>query len=222
MASSLADIFGTEDDVVNCPFYLKIGACRHGDKCTRVHNKPTVSETILIKNMYQNPPVSIAIAEGQKISKEGLKQSIRHFEDFYEDVYLEFCNFGKIEDMQVLDNLGDHLIGNVYIVFSSEEEAKNAMTSLSGKYFNKKPLIMEYSPVSQFKDSRCRQYDIGNCDRGAFCNFMHLKYISRSLKKSLFNQMLHDHPEYNKSNREKDYKKRSRNKSPSQFSDCKQ
>ena len=35
MADRLAKKFGTEDDKVNCPFYYKIGACRHGDSCTR-------------------------------------------------------------------------------------------------------------------------------------------------------------------------------------------
>lgn len=35
MAAHLANIFGTEQDRVNCSFYLKIGACRHGDRCSR-------------------------------------------------------------------------------------------------------------------------------------------------------------------------------------------
>jgi len=34
-AEHLARIHGTEEDKVNCPFYFKIGACRHGDKCSR-------------------------------------------------------------------------------------------------------------------------------------------------------------------------------------------
>eukprot|EP01047_Picozoa_sp_COSAG01_P099181 COSAG01_NODE_29244_length_642_cov_0.732965_1_plen_73_part_10 len=38
-AGRLARIFGTEEDKVNCPFYFKIGACRHGDRCSRLHNK---------------------------------------------------------------------------------------------------------------------------------------------------------------------------------------
>lgn len=29
---------------VNCSFYFKIGACRHGDRCSRIHNKPTFSQ----------------------------------------------------------------------------------------------------------------------------------------------------------------------------------
>ena len=33
MAEYLASIFGTEKDKVNCTFYFKIGACRHGDTC---------------------------------------------------------------------------------------------------------------------------------------------------------------------------------------------
>lgn len=31
-AEHLADIYGTEKDKVNCPFYWKIGACRHGNE----------------------------------------------------------------------------------------------------------------------------------------------------------------------------------------------
>ena len=35
MAERLARLFGTEEDKVNCSFFFKIGACRHGEKCTR-------------------------------------------------------------------------------------------------------------------------------------------------------------------------------------------
>jgi len=30
----------------SCPFYAKIGACRHGDRCSRAHNKPLFSLTV--------------------------------------------------------------------------------------------------------------------------------------------------------------------------------
>ena len=55
MAEFLASIFGTEKDRVNCPFYFKIGACCHGERCSRQHNRPTFSQTILLLHMYQNP-----------------------------------------------------------------------------------------------------------------------------------------------------------------------
>ena len=32
---------------------IQIGACRHGERCSRLHNKPTVSQTLLLINMYQ-------------------------------------------------------------------------------------------------------------------------------------------------------------------------
>jgi hypothetical protein len=54
-ASHLARIHGTEEDRVNCPFYFKIGACRHGDRCSRQHHMPAFSQTILTKHIYQHP-----------------------------------------------------------------------------------------------------------------------------------------------------------------------
>lgn len=79
MANRLAEIYGTEEDKVNCFFYSKIGACRHGDKCNRIHNRPVVSQTILFKHLYQNPPEAISFAEGNKISDAALKSSLDHF-----------------------------------------------------------------------------------------------------------------------------------------------
>lgn len=64
MTSKLAKIFCTEEDQVNCPFYFKTGACRYGDKCARIHNKPPYSHTILLKKMYQNLPVELALSSG--------------------------------------------------------------------------------------------------------------------------------------------------------------
>ncbi|GAA5919680.1 hypothetical protein JCM6882_004537, partial [Rhodosporidiobolus microsporus] len=54
-ASHLAAIYGSEQDKVNCSFYLKIGACRHGERCSRKHIKPQYSQTLVILNMYANP-----------------------------------------------------------------------------------------------------------------------------------------------------------------------
>jgi len=51
MADRLARVYGTEEDRVNCPFYYKIGACRHGDRCSRAHNRPTYSPCLLMQNM---------------------------------------------------------------------------------------------------------------------------------------------------------------------------
>lgn len=54
MAERLSKVYGTEMDKVNCPFFYKIGACRYGDSCERIHNKPPISETVLLEHMYEN------------------------------------------------------------------------------------------------------------------------------------------------------------------------
>ena len=45
-----------------------------------------------------------------------------NFEDFYEEVFLELANYGEVDDLIVCDNLGEHMIGNVYIKFAHEED----------------------------------------------------------------------------------------------------
>jgi splicing factor U2AF 35 kDa subunit len=84
-AAHLARIHGTEEDRVNCPFYFKIGACRHGDRCSRQHHKPPFSQTILIKHMWTNPQTQMA-AMGGDIASMDKEQLQDNFDDFYEEV----------------------------------------------------------------------------------------------------------------------------------------
>jgi splicing factor U2AF subunit len=163
MAKRLADIIGTEEDKVNCSFYFKIGACRHGDNCTRIHLKPTQSQTMVIPHMYDNPPAAIALSGGTKLPEEMIKETVRHFEDFYEEIFLELSNFGELEDLIVTDNIGDHIIGNVYVKFVDEDDAAKAMKGLTGRYYAGKLIIPEYSPVTNFRDAKCRQFEEGTC-----------------------------------------------------------
>jgi len=100
MANYLASIFGTEQDKVNCSFYYKIGACRHGDRCSRKHVKPSYSQTILMPNMYQNP------AFDPKNRMNG-SQLQNHFDAFYEDVWCEMCKYGELEELVVCENNND-------------------------------------------------------------------------------------------------------------------
>jgi splicing factor U2AF 35 kDa subunit len=119
-----------DDQRVNCPFYFKIGACRHGDRCSRVHNKPILSQTLIIPNMYQS--LALQMAGVSEVTEPEVQQ---HFDDFYEDVYEELSNFGELEELHVCDNLGDHLIGNVYAQYTDELECKKAVESLNGRFY---------------------------------------------------------------------------------------
>ncbi|THG19095.1 hypothetical protein TEA_027661 [Camellia sinensis var. sinensis] len=167
MAEHLASIFGTEKDRVNCPFYFKIGACRHGDRCSRLHTKPSISPTLLLSNMYQRPDM---ITPG----------------DFYEDLFEELSKYGEIESLNICDNLADHMVGNVYVQFREEEHAANALQNLTGRFYAGNPIIVDFSPVTDFREATCRQYEEDICNRGGYCNFMHLKKISRELRRQLF------------------------------------
>ena len=136
MADHLSDIFGTEKDKVNCPFYWKIGACRHGERCSRLHNKPSFSQTVLFPRMYPNPLATPLVdpltGQAMEYDKNFLQQ---HLEDFYEDVFGELSKFGEIDEMHVCENLCPHLCGNVYVKFMTEEDAKKALESLKGRFY---------------------------------------------------------------------------------------
>ncbi|XP_018721150.1 splicing factor U2af small subunit B isoform X2 [Eucalyptus grandis] len=134
MAEHLASIFGTEKDRVNCPFYFKIGACRHGDRCSRLHTKPTISPTILLSNMYQRPDMLTPGVDPQAQNLDPRKVQ-DHFEDFYEDLFEELSKYGDIENLNICDNIADHMVGNVYVQFREEEHAANAVQNLTGRFY---------------------------------------------------------------------------------------
>ncbi|CAI9087226.1 OLC1v1021248C2 [Oldenlandia corymbosa var. corymbosa] len=182
MAEHLKSLFGTEKDRVNCPFYFKIGACRHGDRCSRYHTKPFSSPTLLLSNMYQRPDM-IPGPQSQPLDPKKIQ---RDFDDFYEDLFEELSKFGEIEDLNVCDNLADHMVGNVYVQFQDEDQAAAALQGLAGRFYAGRPIIGEFSPVTDFREATCRQYDEGECARAGYCNFMHLKRISPELKRQLF------------------------------------
>ncbi|EEB05226.1 U2AF small subunit [Schizosaccharomyces japonicus yFS275] len=179
MASHLANIYGTEQDKVNCSFYYKIGACRHGERCSRKHVKPNYSQTVLCPNLYKNP---IHEDSGKHMSQAELDEQ---FDAFYEDMFCEFAKYGEVEQIVVCDNIGDHLIGNVYVRFKYEESAQNAIDDLNSRWYSQKPVYAELSPVTDFREACCRQHETSECGRGGLCNFMHAKKPSPHLIREL-------------------------------------
>ena len=120
-----------------------------------------------------------------------------------------YSQYGPIEEMNVCDNLGDHLVGNVYIKvpqdapknspymaiictlcghvipcacyylslvciiiyappfsarvpqFKDEESSEKAVISLNNRWYNGLPIHAELSPVTDFREACCRQYEMG-------------------------------------------------------------
>mmetsp|Transcript_28445 Transcript_28445/g.42992 ORF Transcript_28445/g.42992 Transcript_28445/m.42992 type:complete len:260 (-) Transcript_28445:52-831(-) len=190
MAKHLARIHGTEEDKVNCPFYHKIGACRHSDRCSRLHHKPAFSPTILIKHLYRHPVRQAEMMGGVMTTSEAEKlvdqeKAQEDFLLFFEDIYMELSKFGQLEALHVVDNLGDHMIGHVYANFRDEEMASDALQVLQGRYYDGRICQVEFSPVTDFREARCRDYDEESCSRGGFCNFLHVKPVPMCLIRSL-------------------------------------
>ncbi|VDN14925.1 unnamed protein product [Dibothriocephalus latus] len=155
--------------------------------------------TILLLNLYIAPHNA---TQTTPIGNMTEVQAQQFFDEFFEEVFVEceekvgskrcdivnLFKYGEIEEMNVCDNLGDHLVGNVYIKFRREADAEKAVTMLNSRWFGGRPVHAELSPVSDFREACCRQYELGECTRGGFCNFMHLKPISRELCRTLFNR----------------------------------
>ena len=183
-ASELARRHGTEEDRINGPFFFKIGACRHGETCTRKHNKPPFSQTVLIKKMYYNPMIPL-VNSGTQVGKFDQLTLQQVFDDFLEEIVEELSKYGNLEDVQVMENLGDHMIGCVYAKYEDEEDAEKCLNAMNGRYYAGRKLEAEYTSVTDFREARCRSYDESICDRGSFCNFMHVRGPCKALRKYL-------------------------------------
>lgn len=95
------------------------------------------------------------------------------------------------------------MIGNVYARYEWETEAQTAVDNLNTRWYAGasfpifveitntnvcavgRPLYAELSPVTDFREACCRQNENGECNRGGFCNFMHLRLASKELVSAL-------------------------------------
>lgn len=311
---------------VLCSFYTKIGSCRHGEECSKKHLKPTITKTILLPNLYQNPRFDLVeylsrnrkqhrvkkrktgdknsddIAEINFETKDGVKdneekanvdgenkehdqtkeiesedviskdkeevivdrsgiaqqdkqkesnkegkqegesekeepnkksteeelppqgvtqevpnhnqeespikqeqtavkqekhgldenhpvltdeQIQKDFDLFYQDIFVHVAKLGQINDMAVCEN-ENHLSGHVYIKFNDYNDAIAANLQLNQEWYNGKPVYSELSPVNILADAHCKSWDHGHCDRGAKCNYLHVKQPTQGIKKSLW------------------------------------
>ena len=107
----------------------------------------------------------------------------RHFDEVFERIYCEIEDtYGEIDEINVCDNMGEHMIGNCYIkvwgygrttVFCSyrtfpqfrrAEDAMRACRLLNNRWFAYAPIYAELSPVNDFREACCRQYEMGSVD----------------------------------------------------------
>ncbi|XP_007538699.1 U2 small nuclear ribonucleoprotein auxiliary factor 35 kDa subunit-related protein 2 isoform X3 [Erinaceus europaeus] len=171
------DVRVMEKDRANCPFFSKTGACRFGDRCSRKHNFPTSSPTLLIRSMFTTFGMEQCRRDdydpdaGLEYSEE---ETYQQFLDFYDDVLPEFKNVGKVIQFKVSCNLEPHLRGNVYVQYQSEEECQAAFSLFNGRWYAGRQLQCEFCPVTRWKMAICGLFEMQQCPRGKHCNFLHV------------------------------------------------
>ncbi|XP_044526284.1 U2 small nuclear ribonucleoprotein auxiliary factor 35 kDa subunit-related protein 2 [Gracilinanus agilis] len=171
------DLRATEKDQANCPFYIKTGSCRFGDRCSRKHNYPTSSQTLLIRSMF----ITFGMEQCRRDDYDtdasleySEEETYQQFLDFYEDVLPEFKNVGKVIQFKVSCNFEPHLRGNVYVQYQSEEECQAAFSLFNGRWYAGRQLQCEFSPVTRWKMAICGLFGRQKCPRGKHCNFLHV------------------------------------------------
>jgi hypothetical protein len=85
-------------------------------------------------------------------------QSVVSALELFSTLFTQICIFVKLS-FDVLDIMADRFF-----------------PSITGR-----PIFVDFSPVTDFREATCRQYEENVCNRGGYCNFMHLKKISRSV-----------------------------------------
>lgn len=171
------DGYGTEKDRANCPFYLKTGACRFGDRCSRKHCFPSSSQTLLVRGMF----VTFGMEQCRRDDYDtdasleyGEEEIYQQFLEFYDDVVPEFKNVGKVVQFKVSCNFEPHLRGNVYVQYQTEEECLQALSQFNGRWYACRQLQCEFSPVTKWKSAICGLFERQKCPRGKHCNFLHV------------------------------------------------
>ncbi|XP_033100990.1 U2 small nuclear ribonucleoprotein auxiliary factor 35 kDa subunit-related protein 2-like [Anneissia japonica] len=160
-----------------CKFYLKTGVCRFGNRCSRNHEYPLISATLLIKGMFYCYAMEQSYRD-EYDADIGLEfdeaETQDAFCEFYDDALAEFKKAGKVIQFKVCSNWEPHLRGNVYVEFETEAGCSNAFSMFNGRFYAGRQLSCEYSPVTNWNAAICGLYHRKKCPKGKNCNFLHV------------------------------------------------
>ncbi|ROT62911.1 putative U2 small nuclear ribonucleoprotein auxiliary factor 35 kDa subunit-related protein 2 [Penaeus vannamei] len=159
-----------------CPFFTKTGACRFGIQCSRYHDYPDQSRTLLFPNMYSHfglEHLALDIHDSDVALEYSDSESYQHFRDFFEDTLPEFQRCGIVLQFKVCCNTSPHLRGNVYVQYSSIEAAMKARTLFNGRWYAGRQLTCLYINLERWKQAVCGLFWRQKCPKGGQCNFLH-------------------------------------------------
>ncbi|KAM7303061.1 U2 small nuclear ribonucleoprotein auxiliary factor 35 kDa subunit-related protein 1 [Ixodes scapularis] len=160
-----------------CSFFVKTGACRFGERCSRSHPRPVSSRTLLMRGFYGHFSLEQQRrddydADAQLETDE--RELRHHFDAFFWDALPELRRAGTVVQFKVCRNLEPHLRGNVYVQYASEEEATRALVMFNGRWYAGRQISCEFSPVQRWKSAICGLFFRNRCPKGRGCNFLHV------------------------------------------------
>ncbi|ESN98992.1 hypothetical protein HELRODRAFT_67261, partial [Helobdella robusta] len=153
-----------------CSFFRRVGACKFGNKCSRVHIIPQQSTTLLFPNMFN----SFKLQQTFRNDYNSENDIYEEFKAFYDDVYPEFRKIGKINMFAVCCNIEPHLRGNVYVDYLKLAHALEAFGKFNGRWFDKRQLSCSFVTVYNWKYAICGLFNRNMCLKGKNCNFLHV------------------------------------------------
>lgn len=195
-----------------CPFYMRTGACKYGDNCSRRHPKPMRSCSVLFKRMYMDPAYlkrgkmlwdnrdqqnDDRREEYQANERIDDEKSKKDFENFFKDVFTTLSlSYGAISDMAVSGNMNKLFNGNVYVKFEDELAASRCYLDCNRRWYGGRPIFCELCPVTNFDSAACNAIDDEHCQRGSMCKFLHFRQLDPKLERQLYaSQWKHYHAE---------------------------
>jgi splicing factor U2AF subunit len=184
----------------SCSFWDKVGACRHGNKCAKYHNKPKRSRTVVFWKIYRNPVRTyftrnkeggsdVALGEFVKTNVEIDEERLRkEATRLYQDLFVELAlKYGEIESILICGNYNPHIGGNALVKFKDERSASKCFRECNDRWYNGQPIFCELSPVQHFDDAICKEFAAkGRCERGDQCNLIHPRKPPSELKRMLY------------------------------------
>lgn len=73
----------------------------------------------------------------------------------FEELFTELQKYRVTEEMNIRNNLGDHLVGHVYVTLWRDEDAERAVTELSNLWVSGQTVHAKLSPITDFQ-GKCR------------------------------------------------------------------
>ncbi|XP_055613893.1 U2 small nuclear ribonucleoprotein auxiliary factor 35 kDa subunit-related protein 2 [Uranotaenia lowii] len=175
--TGLSVLSHTRPGANTCSFFTKVGACRHGVRCTSDHQTPGLSEIIFIPNFFVHPALDerqhpeYGQDGGIEFDEEEINQSFR---EFFKDIVDEFETFGPIKGVFVSRNYLPHLRGSCYIEYQTKRSAAQAYQRMNGRFYASRQLRVEFRSSISWCHAVCGLNIQSRCPKGRNCNYLHL------------------------------------------------